>query len=185
MSTFTQWIKQSALVTAALVPLTFAVHTFAMPDMPEKKGGDCGMMQDHHMGGMHGGMFGHLKNKLSLTPEQDKLWTAAQNNEREMHHKMMGTHQEHMQNLKAQLAKPDFDPRAMITQMKQTRQQHEQAMDKQMDMWLAMWDSLSADQRTTLRNELSKDMDRMGGHGPQGKRMMRPDAKRPAPTGNN
>jgi hypothetical protein len=112
-------------------------------------------------GGMHHGMMHHhmlhalkhLRAQLKLTDQQGQLWDAAL---QKMHpspdaRKDMAAHHHEMIDA---LKSPDFDPHHMADAMDKMHAEHEAHMKEVRDAWLAVWDSLDADQRTKVRHFL-------------------------------
>ena len=101
--------------------------------------------------------------QLALSPAQKSQLDAAQAARKEMQaarKTAMGNHRKSMQD---QLAKDQFDPRAMMAQSNQMHASMSTQREAVQQKWLTFWDGLSAEQRKTMTTYMKSHMDQAPG----------------------
>ncbi len=129
-----------------------------VPDQASPRG------EAKHPGPMRG--MERLHRKLNLNPQQEDLWKAAQVASRDAFRKMMAGGREMHDKVRAEIDKPGAD----LKQVAQLRDQLREQMRPQMQAtrnqmraaWFAVYDSLDAGQKETVRLSIKNRMDRMG-----------------------
>jgi len=125
------------------------------------RGGDAG-------GGDELGVMARLHDKLKLNEQQETLWKKARETSRETFKSMRGgSGQELREKMRAEIDKTDADLRSIMQladqQREQMRAQMEAARKQTRGAWLAVYDTLDANQKEQVRLAIKQRMER-GGH---------------------
>jgi len=94
--------------------------------------------------------------QLKLDDKQQALFKTAQDGQRSLHEAMRASGGKRHDLLKSQLDSGKLDPRALMAQSDQTRDQFRAQGQQVRDQWLAVWDSLNDTQRGQV-TKLVKD----------------------------
>ncbi|WP_181321865.1 periplasmic heavy metal sensor [Trinickia symbiotica] len=118
--------------------------------------------------GMHGwqrgGMMHQLEalhTQLHLTPEQEQKWQSALATMKQNHEAMHASHEKMRQQFKAAEQQPILDLDALHAAHQQAEQQNAQLREQTETAWLAFYDSLNDQQKTTVSTELKRHFARM------------------------
>ncbi|CAN0622632.1 periplasmic protein CpxP/Spy [Burkholderia multivorans] len=148
-----------AIAAAAVLSLAFGIAHAAPPaDMPPPDG--PGM--HHHMG--EGGPFGvveHLHDKLNLSAAQEQQWQTAVNTMKQGREAMRKSHEQMRAQFQAQQKQPILDLNAMNAAREQAEQQHAQLRAQTSAAWLAFYNGLNDQQKTTVSTALKQQFARM------------------------
>lgn len=145
-----------AIASAALA-VTFSSAFAAGDDTPA--GGGAGMHGEHHGGMMH--QLEALHDELHLTPEQEQKWQTALTTMKQNHEAVRANREKMVQQFKAAQQQPILDLDALHTAHQQAQQQNEQLHEKTATAWLAFYDSLNDQQKTTVSTELKRHFAKM------------------------
>jgi len=149
-----------AMAAAAVLSLAFGIAHAAPPaDMPPPGGPG---MHHHHMG--EGGPFGvieHLHDKLNLSAAQEQQWQTAVNTMKQGREAMRKSHEQMRAQFQAQQKQPILDLNAMNAAREQAEQQHAQLRAQTSAAWLAFYNGLNDQQKTTVSTALKQQFARM------------------------
>lgn len=156
-----------AAVTFALAAGGLAGTAVAAP--PEDGGMPHSMNRAEHMGGMRDGLWipglGPVGKKhveqLKLDAKQQALFKTAQDSQRDLHKAMREAGVKRHELLKAQVDSGKLDPRALVAQSDQAREQFRGEAQKVRGNWLAVWDSLNDGQRAQVTQFYKERMAKM------------------------
>jgi len=148
-----------AIAAAAVLSLAFGIAHAAPPaDMPPP--GGPGM--HHHMG--DGGPFGvieHLHDKLNLSAAQEQQWQTAVNTMKQDREAMRKSHEQMRAQFQAQQKQPILDLNAMNAAREQAEQQHTQWRAQTSAAWLAFYNGLNDQQKTTVSSAIKERFAKM------------------------
>lgn len=134
-----------ALTLAAAAPLVMpSVQAQGMPMMP----------MGHHAD--------RLAAKLKLTPDQKTQWDAMLAKTKAQHEAMRQQHEEMHAAVKAELAKPEPDLAALAAKGDAARDKGRAAHKELRDGWLALYATMSPEQKGVVKAEIQRHMSRMG-----------------------
>ncbi|AIO32998.1 periplasmic heavy metal sensor [Burkholderia pseudomultivorans] len=148
-----------AIAAAAVLALAFGTAHAAQPDGPPP--GGPGM---HHMHGDHGGPFGvmlKLHDQLKLNASQEQQWQTALNTMKQNREAMRKSHEQMREQFKAQQNQPILDLSAMQAAHQQAEQQNAQLRQQTSAAWLAFYNGLNDQQKTTVSTALKQQFARM------------------------
>ncbi|MBY4868444.1 periplasmic heavy metal sensor [Burkholderia anthina] len=149
-----------AIAAATVLALAFGTAQAAQPnDMPPQ--GGPGM---HHMHGHDGGPFGvimKLHDQLKLNASQEQQWQTAVNTMKQNHEAMRKSHEQMREQFKAQQNQPILDLSAMNAARQQAEQQNAQLREQSSAAWLAFYNGLNDQQKTTVSTALKQQFARM------------------------
>lgn len=149
--TITSFVSRRAAVIVAALTFGVSAAAFAQPMGPGA--GDPGDMVAR--------MLQHTKDKLNLDSSQQVAWDNAVAVSKAAHQAILANRQRVHDSLQAELAKPqpDLAGLAALTDdiAQQNRTQHLNARNQ----WLAVYATLSPDQKTIVRDGLAQRMARM------------------------
>jgi periplasmic protein CpxP/Spy len=157
------------IVATIALSLGLAANSFAMPGGDAPNSPFSGMHQrrmDHGMKEMS-----RLHDELKLDAKQESLWKEAEKAGKDS---MAGMHergQKHHEEMKSLLNQPGADLRAIAKRMDEFRAEGQKLHEANRERWLAVYDSLNAEQKEKARLFFMARLDRMeqfshrGGHG--------------------
>ena len=166
MSRFAIRSNLAALAFVAATGGLVAGSVMAAPPPPAD--GGPGAMHHGPRGEFHKGMRDGLfipgigpvskaqVDQLKLDDKQQALFKTAQDGQRSLHEAMRASGGKRHDLLKSQLDSGKLDPRALMAQSDQTRDQFRAQGQQVRDQWLAVWDSLNDTQRGQV-TKLVKD----------------------------
>lgn len=123
------------------------------------------------MQGGPGGWHGHgpfmmerlnaLHARLALTPEQEQKWQTALATMKRNHEAERANHEKMREQFKAAQQQPILDLDALHATHQQIRQQSDALHEQTATAWLAFYDSLNDQQKTTVSTELKQHFAKM------------------------
>jgi periplasmic protein CpxP/Spy len=140
----------------AALALTFGAAYAAGDDMPAAGQGE------HH--GHAGGMMHRLEAlhaQLKLTPEQEQKWQSALATMKSGREAMHANHEKMREQFRAAQQQSILDLDALHASHQQFEQRNLQLREQTTDAWLAFYDSLTEQQKTTVSTELKKRFAKM------------------------
>jgi protein CpxP len=149
-------------VASAALAMTFGAAYAAGDGMPA----DNAHAQSEP-GGSHGGgafmmrRLEALHAQLKLTPEQEQKWQSALATMKQNRQAMRANHQQMRQQLKAARQQSILDLDALHATHQQVEQQNRQLREQTVTAWLAFYDSLNDQQKTTVSAEIKKRFAKM------------------------
>lgn len=180
-------------IAAAALAVTFGAAYAAGDNMPPA-GPDAPAMP-----GGPGGWHGHgafmmerlnaLHARLALTPEQEQKWQTALATMKQSREAERANHDKMRQQFKAAQQQSILDLDALHAAHQQVRQQDEQLHEQTATAWLAFYDGLNDQQKTTVSTELKQHFAKMESRHEKMREFWqkhrgtgtRPDASRPTP----
>ncbi|WP_321783748.1 periplasmic heavy metal sensor [Paraburkholderia sp. J94] len=151
-------------IAAASLALTVGA-TAAKAQTPPPPPGGPGMMHGPHGGpGMHGDfMMGakKLHDKLNLNAAQEKQWQTAVDTMKQNGQAMRKNHEQLKQQFDAQKNQPILDLNAMHATHQQIEQQEAQLREQTAQAWLAFYNGLNDQQKTTVSSALKEHFAKM------------------------
>ena len=152
------------IVSVVALSLGLAGSVYALPrgDGPDGRPG----MSMRGQAGMHGmkGMA-RLHDDLKLDAKQDALWQAAAKDGKDTMDAVRDQHRKQHDELLAQLKQPGADLRVALKKMDDFCAEAQKQRDARRDHWLAVYDSLNAEQKEKARVFFVNGMERMGSFG--------------------
>lgn len=154
-------------IAAAALAVTFGTAQAAGGNMPPA-GTDAAAMPGGP-GGWHGHGHGKLMMerlnalhaRLALTPEQEQKWQTALATMKQNHEAERANHDKLREQLKAAQQQPILDLDALHATHRQIRQQSDALREQTATAWLAFYDSLNDQQKTTVSTELKQHFAKM------------------------
>ncbi|WP_175719425.1 periplasmic heavy metal sensor [Burkholderia anthina] len=149
-----------AIAAATVLALAFGTAQAAQPDTMAPQGGPA----MHRMHGHDGGPFGvimKLHDQLKLNASQEQQWQTAVNTMKQNHEAMRKSHEQMREQFKAQQNQPILDLSAMHTARQQAEQQNAQLREQSSAAWLAFYNGLNDQQKTTVSTALKQQFARM------------------------
>ncbi|MBN3852402.1 periplasmic heavy metal sensor [Paraburkholderia sp. Ac-20340] len=150
-------------IAAASLALTIGA-TAAHAQTPPPPGGPA-MMHGHHGGpGMHGDFMmaaKKLHDKLNLNAAQEKQWQTAVDTMKQNGEAMHKNHEQLKQQFDAQKNQPILDLNAMHSTHQQIDQQDSQLREQTAQAWLAFYNGLNDQQKTTVSSALKERFAKM------------------------
>lgn len=165
---YLKYSPRRAMAIAALA-LGVAVTAYAMPP----RGGDncradTGMPGQQMSRGLRG--MTQLHDNLKLDAKQEALWKEAENAQKESMAGMRDRFRQHHEEIQAMIDKPGADLRAAAKRMDDFKAEGQKLHEANRDRWLAVYDSLNAEQKEQARLFFKNKLDNMRHHGPRGQR---------------
>ncbi|PXX23342.1 MULTISPECIES: periplasmic heavy metal sensor [Burkholderia] len=152
--------SRAAIAAATVLALAFGTAHAAQPtDMPPP--GGPGM---HQMHGHDGGPFGaimKLHDQLKLNASQEQQWQTAVNTMKQNRDAMRKSHEQMREQFKAQQNQPILDLNAMHAARQQAEQQNAQLREQTSAAWLAFYNGLNDQQKTTVSTALKQQYAQM------------------------
>ncbi|MBV8261836.1 MAG: periplasmic heavy metal sensor [Paraburkholderia sp.] len=148
-------------IAAASLALTVGA-TAANAQTPPPPLGGPGMM--HGGPGMHGDfMFGFKKlhDKLNLNAAQEKQWQAALDTMKQNGEAMRKNHEQMKQQFDSMKNQPILDLNAMHAAHQQREQQNQQLREQTAQAWLAFYNGLNDQQKTTVSSAIKERFAKM------------------------
>ncbi|OJA66067.1 hypothetical protein BGV67_13205 [Burkholderia ubonensis] len=149
-----------AIAAATMLVLAFgAAHAAPAADAPPP--GGPGM---HQMHGHEGGPFGailRLHDQLKLTAAQEQQWQTAVNTMKQNRDAMRKSHEQMREQFNAQQNQPILDLNAMHAARQQAEQQNAQLREQTSAAWLAFYNGLNDQQKTTVSTAIKQQYARM------------------------
>lgn len=105
--------------------------------------------------------FQRVHDQLKLDAQQEKLFQAARDTDRNTHEQMRALRHAGMEKMKAAGSQPILDLRAMRDAREQGFEQARQLHKQSEDAWLQFYDSLNDTQKTTVSQQLKANFQRM------------------------
>ncbi|MGS0896549.1 periplasmic heavy metal sensor [Burkholderia stagnalis] len=152
-----------AMAAAAVLALAFGTAQAAQPDDAPQPGGP-GMHQKGWHGHHGGGPFGvimKLHDQLKLNASQEQQWQAAIDTMKQGREAMRKSHEQMREQFKAQQNQPILDLSAMHAARQQAEQQNAQLREQTSAAWLAFYNGLNDQQKTTVSTALKQQFARM------------------------
>ncbi|HEY4801347.1 MAG TPA: periplasmic heavy metal sensor [Paraburkholderia sp.] len=154
-------------IAAASLALTVGA-TAANAQTPTPPGGP-GMMHDgpgmmHGGPGMHGDFmlgFKKLHDKLNLNAAQEKQWQAALDTMKQNGEAMRKSHEQMKQQFDSMKNQPILDLTAMHAAHQQIEQQNQQLHEQTAQAWLAFYNGLNDQQKTTVSSAIKERFAKM------------------------
>ncbi|MEM5423133.1 periplasmic heavy metal sensor [Paraburkholderia ferrariae] len=147
-------------IAAASLALTLGA-TAANAQTPPPPDGP-GMM--HGAPGMHGDFmlgFKKLHDKLNLNAAQEKQWQAALDTMKQNGQAMRKNHEQMKQQFDSMKNQPILDLNAMHTAHEQVEQQNQQLREQTTQAWLAFYNGLNDQQKTTVSTAIKERFAKM------------------------
>ena len=166
--------KFSPRLIASVIALSLGLAggAYAMPRGDGPSGGPG--MGMHGQGMMHGMKeMTRLHDDLKLDAKQEALWQTAAKAGKDNMDTMREQHRKQHDDMLAQLKQPGADLRVALKKMDDLRAEAQKQHDAGRDRWLAVYDSLNAEQKEKARVFFVSGMERMGQRGQQGHHGMR------------
>jgi Spy/CpxP family protein refolding chaperone len=136
----------AAILTLAVTPALAPLPSYAMPPM-----GGPGEHTTQALEQLHA--------KLTLTPDQEKLWKQAEESTKALSSERRTRFRAKHDELKAALSDPNSDLHAVANKMDaDLRAELDKARDNR-NQWLAFYDSLKPEQRQTVRSFLLEKLE--------------------------
>ena len=148
-------------IAAASLALTVGA-TAANAQTPPPAPGGPGMM--HGGPGMHGDfMFGFKKlhDQLNLNAAQEKQWQAALDTMKQNGEAMRKNHEQMKQQFDSMKNQPILDLNAMHTAHEQNEQRNQQLREQTAQAWLAFYNGLNDQQKTTVSSAIKERFAKM------------------------
>ncbi len=149
-------------IAAASLALTFGATAVQAQTPPP---GGPGMMHGPHGGPrMHGDFMMGIKklhDKLNLNATQEKQWQAAVDTMKQNGQAMRKNHEQLKQQFDAQKNQPILDLNAMHNTHQQIDQQDAQLREQTAQAWLAFYNGLNDQQKTTVSTALKEHFAKM------------------------
>ncbi|WP_193098832.1 periplasmic heavy metal sensor [Burkholderia sp. Z1] len=149
-----------AIAAATVLALAFGTAHAAQPnDMPPPGGPGA-----HQMHGHDGGPFGvimKLHDQLKLNASQEQQWQTAINTMKQNREAMRKSHEQMGEQFKAQQNQPILDLNAMHAARQQAEQQNAQLREQTSTAWLAFYNGLNDQQKTTVSTALKQQFAKM------------------------
>ncbi|KUZ32652.1 periplasmic heavy metal sensor [Burkholderia territorii] len=150
-----------AIAAAAVLALAFGTAHAAPPvDMPPPGGPGMHQMPGGHEGGPFGAIM-KLHDQLKLNAAQEQQWQTAVNTMKQNHEAMRKSHEQMREQFKAQQNQPILDLNAMHAARQQAEQQNAQLREQSSAAWLAFYNGLNDQQKTTVSTALKQQFARM------------------------
>jgi periplasmic protein CpxP/Spy len=157
-------MSRVAIAASAVLALAFGATAQAAPADQPPPGGP-GMQRMH--GGHDGGPFMMMKklhDKLNLSAAQEQQWQAALNTMKQNHEAMRKNHEQLRQQFAAQQNQPILDMNALHAARQQVEQQNAQLREQTSSAWLAFYNGLNDQQKTTVSTAFKERMAKMAQH---------------------
>ncbi|KVL89506.1 periplasmic heavy metal sensor [Burkholderia stagnalis] len=149
-----------AMAAATVLALAFgAAHAAPPADAPPS--GGPGMHPMHEHGGGPFGAILRLHDQLKLTAAQEQQWQAAVNTMKQNRDAMHKGHEQMREQFKAQQNQPILDLNAMHAARQQAEQQNAQLREQTSAAWLAFYNGLNDQQKTTVSTAIKQQYARM------------------------
>ncbi|NTY40741.1 Spy/CpxP family protein refolding chaperone [Burkholderia diffusa] len=149
-----------AIAAATVLALAFGTAHAAPPtDMPPPGGPSM-----HQMHGHDGGPFGaimKLHDQLKLNASQEQQWQTAVNTMKQNRDAMRKSHEQMREQFKAQQNQPILDLSALHAARQQAEQQNAQLREQTSAAWLAFYNGLNDQQKTTVSTALKQQFAQM------------------------
>ncbi len=152
-------------IAAAALAVTFGTAHAAGGNLAQPGPGGA------EMPGGPGGWHGHgpmmlerlnaLHARLALTPEQEQKWQTALTTMKRNHEAERANHEKMRDQFKAAQQQPILDLDALHATHQQIRQQSDALHEQTATAWLAFYDSLDDQQKTTVSTELKQHFAKM------------------------
>ncbi|WP_423758184.1 periplasmic heavy metal sensor [Burkholderia sp. NLJ2] len=149
-----------AIAAATVLALAFGTAHAAQPnDMPPP--GGPGMNQMHgHDGGPFGAIM-KLHDQLKLNASQEQQWQTAVNTMKQNRDAMRKSHEQMREQFKVQQNQPILDLSALHAARQQAEQQNAQLREQTSAAWLAFYNGLNDQQKTTVSTALKQQFAQM------------------------
>jgi protein CpxP len=144
-------------VAATSIALSLGIAHAAQPDMP--MGGPGGGW--HHQHGDFMKELNQLHGKLNLNADQEKQWQAALDTMKQTHQAERANHEQMKQQFKTMLQQPILDLNALHDAHQKVQQQDAQLREQSASAWLAFYNGLNDQQKTTVSTALKQRFARM------------------------
>ncbi|KVE39507.1 periplasmic heavy metal sensor [Burkholderia sp. TSV86] len=145
-------------IAAAALALSFSAVSHAAPADAPAPGGPGA----HHS--MEGGPFGvimRLHDKLNLTAAQEQQWQTAVNTMKQNRDAMRKSHEALRGQFQAQQNQPILDLSALHSARQQAEQQDAQLREQTASAWLAFYNGLNNQQKTTVSTAIKQQFAKM------------------------
>ena len=149
-----------SILTAVVVSLGLVASAYAVAPKDDAPNGPGAGMHQKHMAREMKDLL-RLQTELKLDTKQAALWQEAEKSMQEsrvgMRERMRKNHQE----IQSLLAQPGADLRAVAKRMDEFKAEGQKLREASRDRWLAVYDSLNADQKEKARQFFKNKLDRM------------------------
>ena len=156
----------SPRLIVAAVALGLAATAFAMPRGGEQCGPGAGMHEQRMGHGMKA--MSRLHDELKLDARQDALWKDAEKAGRDNMIAMRERMPKQREEMLAQISQPGADLRVVLKRMDEFRAEGQKQHEASRDRWLAVYDTLNAEQKEKARLFFKSKLERIGHHGQRG-----------------
>ncbi|MBV8626444.1 MAG: periplasmic heavy metal sensor [Paraburkholderia sp.] len=144
-------------VAATSIALSFGIAHAAQPDAP--MGGPGGAGWHHH--GEFMKELNQLHGQLNLNADQEKQWQTALDTMKQTHQAEHANHEQMKQQFKTMLQQPILDLNALHDAHQKVQQQDAQLREQSASAWLAFYNGLNDQQKTTVSTALKQRFARM------------------------
>ena len=143
-------LSSRQILVAVAASIGLSASAFAMPPQGDMGNGPANRMHERHVArGMK--EMSRLHEELKLDAKQEALWkeaeTASKANRTAMRERF-GKHREEIQSL---LSQPGADLRAVAKRMSELKAEGQKLREANTERWLAVYDSLNAEQKEKAR----------------------------------
>jgi Spy/CpxP family protein refolding chaperone len=151
-------------IAAASLALTVGAAHAQTPPAAGGPGSPAGPGM-HQMHGMHGGGFmmglTKLHDKLNLNAAQEKQWQTALDTMKKTHEQARKNHEQMKQQFESMKNQPILDMNALHAARQQAEQQNAQLREQSAQAWLAFYNGLNDQQKTTVSTALKERFAKM------------------------
>lgn len=153
--------KPSRILAVAAAALTLSLGAaYAQMPPPGGPGGPGGPgMHEHFMKELT-----QVHDRLKLNADQEKQWQAALDTMKRDHEAQRAIHEKMRQQFDAMKQQPILDLNALHAARQQAEQQNVQLREETAQAWLAFYNGLNDQQKTTVSTELKTRFERMEAH---------------------
>ncbi|WP_027795592.1 periplasmic heavy metal sensor [Paraburkholderia acidipaludis] len=147
-------------IAAASLALTAGVAQAQTPPPGGPDGAGGPGMHHMHDGGFMMGLK-KLHDKLNLNADQEKQWQAALDTMKQNHEQMRKIHEQLKQQFESMKNQPILDMNALHAAHQQAEQQSAQLREQGAQAWLAFYNGLNDQQKTTVSTALKEHFAKM------------------------
>jgi periplasmic protein CpxP/Spy len=149
-------------VASVALAVTFGTAYAAGDSMPAgDPGGPSAHAHEHGGGAFMMRRLEALHAQLKLTPAQEQKWQSALATMKENRETMRANHEKMRQQFRAAQQESILDLDALHAAHQQFQQQNAQLRDQTATVWLAFYDSLNDQQKTTVSTEIKQHLAKM------------------------
>ncbi|TDN66927.1 periplasmic heavy metal sensor [Paraburkholderia sp. BL10I2N1] len=138
-------------VAATSLALSLGIAHAAQPDAPMGGPGGAGGWHGHFMKELS-----QLHSQLNLNADQEKQWQSALDTMKQTHEAERANHEQMKQQFKAMQQQPILDLNALHAAHQKVEQQDAQLREQSANAWLAFYNGLNDQQKTTVSTALKQ-----------------------------